>query len=76
MINWTSVKIQPNRCSSTKEYLVTVKYDGEGNENGRMTMCMTFEKKGRNKIPTWCRKGSASIWEVLFWAELPEACQD
>ena len=76
MINWISAKTPPNMCSMVKEYLVTVKYDGEGNANGRTTMCMTFEQKGRNKVPTWCKKGNASMWEVLFWAEFPDPCQD
>ena len=49
MINWISVNNPPKECGVTKEYLVTIKYDGEGNINGRKTMFMTYQEKGKKK---------------------------
>lgn len=76
MINWISANNPPKECSAAEEYLVTVKYDGRGNTNGRKTMFMTYQEKGKKKIPTWCWYDRISIWEVLYWAELPEPCQE
>ena len=76
MINWISVNNPPKECGVTKEYLVTIKYDGEENINGRKTMFMTYQEKGKKKTPTWCWYDRISIWEVLYWAELPEPCQE
>ena len=45
MINWISANNPPKECSAAKEYLVTVKYDGRGNTNGRKTMFMTYQEK-------------------------------
>jgi hypothetical protein len=30
-----------------QQYIVTVKYNGDGSTNGRITMAMTLEEKGR-----------------------------
>jgi hypothetical protein len=76
MINWISCKERLPEPKFAQQYIVTVKYDGDGNINGRKTMAMTFEERGRKSIPTWCWNGRASIWEVLYWAEIPEPCQD
>ena len=40
------------------------------------TFVMTYEEKGRKNIPTWCWNNRIATWKVLFWAELPEPCQD
>lgn len=76
MINWISADNPPEKCSMCKRYLVTVEYNGEGSINGRKTMCMTFEEKGRKRIPTWCWNDRIAVWKVLFYAELPDPCQD
>ena len=76
MINWISAKTPPRKCSMAKEYLVTAEYDQDRSINGRATFVMTYEEKGRKRVPTWCREGSIAIWKVLFWAEFPEPCQD
>lgn len=75
MINWISANNPPKEYSVTKGYIVTIKYNGIGNVNGRRTMVMTYQEKGRKNIPTWCWNGRISVWEVLYWAELPEPCQ-
>lgn len=75
MIKWISAATPP-QCNDYKKYLVTCKYDSIDNINGRKTMLMTYEEKGRKRVPTWCWNGKISIWEVLFWAEMPEPCQD
>jgi len=76
MIKWISSDMSPKECSCVKEYLVTIEYDSKGSINGRKTMVMTFEEKGRKKLPTWCWGGRIAIWKVLFWAELPDPCLD
>lgn len=76
MVEWISADMPPKECSSAKKYLVTVEYDGDGNINGRKTFCMTYEEKGRKRIPTWCFQGGISNWKVLFWAEFPKPCLD
>jgi hypothetical protein len=76
MIKWISAETPPTEYSMTKEYFVTCEYNGEGNVNGRLTFVMTYEKKGRKKVPTWCWNGRIANWKVLFWAEFPTPCQD
>lgn len=76
MINWISCEEKLPETNAAKQYLVTIKYNGMGNINGRMTMAMTLEEKGRKRIPTWCWNDRTSVWEVLYWAELPEPCQE
>lgn len=78
MINWISADKPPmvDEYSGAYDYLVTVEYDGEGSVNGRATFVMTYEFRGRKQTPTWCWKDRPSKWKVLYWAELPEACQD
>lgn len=76
MIKWNSAETPPTECSMVKEYIVTCEYEGSGNTNKRKTFVMTYEEKGRKKTPTWCWEGRITIWKVLFWAELPEPCQD
>lgn len=50
MINWISATNPPKEFSVVKEYIVTVKYDGTGNVNGRMAMVMTYQEKGKKKF--------------------------
>ena len=76
VINWKKAETPPSKCDIGKEYLVTAEYNQDGNVNGRKTFVMTYEEKGRKKIPTWCWNGRIAVWKVLFWAELPEPCQD
>lgn len=76
MIKWISAETPPTECSMVHDYLVTCAYNGDGNINGRKTLVMTYEEKGRKKIPTWCWDGKITLWKVLFWAEFPEPCQD
>lgn len=76
MIKWISTETPPTEYSMTKEYLVTCEYNGEGNVNGRLTLVMTYEEKGKKKVPTWCWNGKIAVWKVLFWAEFPTPCQD
>lgn len=77
MINWISVDKPPiAEYGGVHDYLVTVEYDGEGNVNDRKTFAMTYEFRGRKQVPTWCWRGRESVWKVLFWAELPDSCQD
>lgn len=76
MIKWISEKTPPTECIFGKRYLVTCEYYGDESINGRKTFVMTYEQKGKKKIPTWCWMGRIAIWKVLFWAELPEPCQD
>lgn len=76
MINWISAEIPPEECKSGKEYFVTVEYNGRGNVNRRLTLVMTYEEKGKKKVPTWCWNGRIAVWKVLFWAEFPTPCQD
>lgn len=76
MIKWISAETPPTEYSMTKEYFVTCEYKGEGNVNGRLTFVMTYEEKGRKKVPTWCWNGRIAILKVLFWAEFPTPCQD
>lgn len=52
MIKWISTETPPTEYSMTKEYLVTCEYNGEGNVNGRLTLVMTYEEKGKKKVPT------------------------
>lgn len=52
MIKWISAETPPTEYSMTKEYFVTCEYKGEGNVNGRLTFVMTYEEKGRKKVPT------------------------
>ena len=49
MINWISANNPPKECSAAKEYLVTVKYDGRENINGRKTIFMTYQEKGKKE---------------------------
>lgn len=71
-INWISVKKDlPKAEPFSSDYLVIVKYASEGID--RHVFPMTYEPKGRKKIPTWCWKGTTAPWEVLFWAEMPKA---
>ena len=76
MIKWISAKTPPTECSLVKSYLVTCEYGSTGNINGRSTFVMTYEERGRKRIPTWCWNNRIAIWKVLFWAEFPEPCQD
>lgn len=76
MIEWISADTPPAKCDFSKEYLVTCEYNGLGNTNGRKTFVMTYDEKGRKKIPTWCWKDRIAAWKVLFWSEFPEPCQD
>lgn len=76
MIKWISAETPPTEYSMTKEYFVTCEYKGKGNVNGRLTFVMTYEERGRKKVPTWCWNGRIAIWKVLFWAEFPTPCQD
>ena len=78
MIKWNDVNDTEKlpETDMVKEYLVTAEYTGKGSENGRKVFSMTYEEKGRNHIPTWCCRGTKSVWKVLFWAEFPEPCQD
>lgn len=75
MIKWISVETPPMECSMAKEYLVTAEYKYDGSVNGRKTFVMTYEEKGKKRVPTWCWMGKTAVWKVLFWAELPEPCQ-
>lgn len=75
MIKWISA-VTPPECNTYEHFLVTVEYDSIDNINGRKTMVMTYEEKGRKRVPTWCWNGTTSIWKVLFWAEMPEPCQN
>ena len=75
MINWISANNPPKECSY-KKYLVTVEYNGDENINGRKTMTMLYEERGKKHIPTWCWNGRTAIWKVLYWAEFPEPCQE
>jgi hypothetical protein len=75
MINWISCEEKLPKPDLCKQYLVTIKYDGKENINGRITMIMTFEERGRKHVPTWCWNDRITIWEVLYWTELPEPCQ-
>lgn len=75
MIKWISANMLLKECSSAKKYLVTAKYDGDENINGRRTFCMSYEKK-EEKIPTWCFQESISNWKVSFWTEFPKPCQN
>lgn len=75
-VNWISCANGLPEVKPYKKYLVTVEYNGVGNINNRKTMVMTFEEKGRNHIPTWCFNQRDSTWKVLYWAELPNPCQE
>lgn len=71
MINWISCNEKlPEKIY--KQYLVTI----ENTKGKRETLVMTFEEKGRKNIPTWCYNHAISDRKVLYWAELPEPCQD
>lgn len=42
-------------------------------QNGkRVVVPFTWERKGRNKKPTWCYLGRISDWNVVAWMPLPE----
>lgn len=76
-MGWISVKNRLPKADNYKSYLVTVAYDGEGNFMGRKTMVMRYAEYGRKHEPVWMMPaGSKSIWEVLFWQELPGPCID
>ena len=66
----------PAKCDFYKQYLVTCEYNGLENINGRQIFVMTYDEKGRKKIPTWCWKDKIAVWKVLFWSKFPEPCQD
>lgn len=57
----------PEADSFSRDYLVIANY-----HSGKKVFAMTYGPKGRKKVPTWCWRGNASLWEVIFWAEMPK----
>lgn len=51
-----------------KNVNATIKYQSGTHK----TVPLTWERKGKDKKPTWCYLGRVSDWDVIAWRPLPE----
>ena len=69
--SWIPVSERLPKLKENQNYInvdATIEYQS----GDRTVVPLTWERKGRNKKPTWCFFGRISDWNVIAWMPLPE----